>query len=168
MTNQKTRLNRLTNQETRLNRLRALSKLLDNAIAIPGTPYRVGLDPLLGLIPAAGDYLSAAFSAYIVVEAARFGLPNATISRMVFNIVLDALVGIVPMVGDLFDFAWKANTANLALLEEHLDSSPTETKANWLVLIILLAVLLLIIIGITTVTWLVLSSVFSLLGTIIK
>ena len=158
----------MKNQETRLNRLRTLSKLLDNAITIPGTSYKVGIDPLLGLIPAAGDYLSAALSAYIVVEAARFGLPNATISRMVFNIVLDALGGTVPMVGDVFDFAWKANSANLALLEDHLDTYPTQTKTNWLVLIILLVILLLIIIGIATVTWWILSSLFSLLGTIIS
>lgn len=39
-------------QTNKVNRLRRLSHLLDNAIAIPGTNYRIGLDPILGLLRA--------------------------------------------------------------------------------------------------------------------
>ena len=132
--------------------LRSLSYILDSAIPIPGTKYRIGLDPILGLVPAAGDYLAAAFSAYIVIQAAQMGASNGTLFSMVFNIIIDTLVGTVPMLGDLFDFAWKANTKNIALLETHLDSAGTNKKANWGFVVLLLGVLLLVIIGITTVS----------------
>jgi len=36
-----------------LRRLRQISHLLDNAIPIPGTPYRIGLDPYWDLYRAA-------------------------------------------------------------------------------------------------------------------
>ncbi len=130
-------------RQVRLNRLRALSHILDNALPIPGTPYRVGIDPLLGLFPAAGDYLSAGLSAYIIVEAALMGASKATLTRMTFNVVRDTFVGIIPVVGDLFDLAIKANAANMALLEAHLESQTHRRKADWGFLIILLAIIVL-------------------------
>ncbi|MCY7320787.1 MAG: DUF4112 domain-containing protein, partial [Phormidesmis sp. CAN_BIN36] len=68
-----------------LQRLRSLAHLLDNAISIPGTSYRVGIDPLIGLLPGGGDLVMAAFSVYIVWESARLGLPRSTVTRMVSN-----------------------------------------------------------------------------------
>ncbi|MEQ8960732.1 MAG: DUF4112 domain-containing protein, partial [Coleofasciculus sp. C2-GNP5-27] len=86
-----------------LRRLRRLSNLLDNAIPIPGTPWRFGLDPVLGLLPGAGDFLGTAFSAYIVLEAARIGIPRSLLGQMVINILLDTVIGSVPVVGDIAD-----------------------------------------------------------------
>jgi hypothetical protein len=105
----------------RLRRLRSLSHWLDSAIGIPGTKYRVGLDPLLGLLPGGGDTAGLLFSAYIVMEAARMGASKSTLGSMAVNILLDTLLGVVPIVGDLFDVAWKSNVKNIELLEEHLD-----------------------------------------------
>lgn len=68
-------------------------------------------------------------SVYIVFEAMRMGVPAETIGRMGFNIVLDLLTGTVPVVGDLFDVAWKANSMNVALLEEHI-AAPEPSKAS--------------------------------------
>ncbi|MEO0408694.1 MAG: DUF4112 domain-containing protein [Cyanobacteria bacterium P01_A01_bin.135] len=120
-----------------LERLRSLSDLLDNAIKIPGTDYRVGLDPILGLLPAGGDVLGTVLSAYLVVEAVRLRMPTAVVTRMAFNIVLEMVVGAVPVLGDLFDFAWKANARNLRLLESKLDpdrpSSRSTRQSRWLV-----------------------------------
>jgi hypothetical protein len=114
---------------TKLHNLRRLSQLLDNAIRIPGTKYRIGLDPILGLLPGGGDTVTGALGAYIVVEAARMGLPKAVLWQMVGNILLDSVVGSVPVVGDFFDIGWKANVKNIALLERHLHhSSPNQTS----------------------------------------
>ena len=77
-------------KQIKLQQLRRLSNLLDNAIAIPGTEYRVGLDPLIGLLPGGGDMLTAFFSAYIVWEAAQMGLPRSTLLRMFWHIIADA------------------------------------------------------------------------------
>ena len=103
-----------------LNHIRRLSRLMDNAIRIPGIGFRIGLDPIIGLIPGAGDIISTGFSAYIIYLAARFGLPREILQKMIFNIALEATVGSVPLVGDLFDAYYKSNIRNLALLEQHL------------------------------------------------
>ena len=43
-------------------RARALAKMLDSAIRIPGTSVTLGLDPILGLFPGLGDLAGAALS----------------------------------------------------------------------------------------------------------
>jgi len=141
----------------KLERLRSLSHLLDNAIGIPGTQLRVGLDPLLGLLPFAGDYLGAIFSAYIVFEAARMGLSKASLTRMVVNLLIDTLVGTVPILGDLFDVGWKANSKNIELLESHLSNPKTSKKADLWFVALLLGGFLLIAIAITTTTVLIIG-----------
>lgn len=130
-------------QENTITQLKTLSRLLDEAIPIPGTSYHIGLDPLLSLIPAAGDYLSAILSGYIVVQSARLGVSREILIKMVVNILTDALVGTFPVFGDLFDFAWKANVRNLQLLEDHLQFPKTGTKADWKFLVLLLGALFL-------------------------
>lgn len=132
----------------KLRRVRRLSYILDNAIPIPGTSYRIGIDPLLGLLPGGGDILGSAFSAYIVLEAALLGLPRETLVRMVLNIVLETLAGTVPVVGDFFDATWKANVKNIALLEAHLDSPRQSQKADWWFIILLLGGLMLFVMAI--------------------
>lgn len=109
-----------------LNHIRRLSRLMDNAIRIPGIGFRIGLDPIIGLIPGAGDIISTGFSAYIIYLAARFGLPREILQKMIFNIALEATVGSVPLVGDLFDAYYKSNIRNLALLEQHLQVAEPE------------------------------------------
>lgn len=132
-------------------RLRRLSYLLDNAIPIPGTRYRVGLDPILGLLPGAGDFLGTALSAYIVLEAARIGLPRASLIQMVTNIIFETVLGSVPVLGDVVDATWKANTKNLALVEEHLDVPQSNVpqsrqRTDWLFLALLLVALLFVVV----------------------
>lgn len=113
-----------------LKRLKNFSNLLDRAIPIPGTPYRFGLDPILGLLPGGGDCLGAVFSAYIIWEAAKAGAPNAAIGKMAFNVIFETLVGVVPVLGDLVDVAWKANVKNVELLEAHLETLPDAPSAG--------------------------------------
>lgn len=132
-----------------IQRLRKLSRVLDNAIAIPGTSFRIGLDPILGLIPGAGDLIGTALSAYIVIEAARLGIPRAALGKMVSNILLESLVGTIPVLGDWFDFAWKANTKNMELLEAHLGVSQEE-KTNPLFIFLLVAGFFIVGIGLVT------------------
>jgi Domain of unknown function (DUF4112) len=110
-------------------RLRRLAWLLDDVIRVPGTRIRFGLDPLIGLIPGLGDVLGAIVSSYIVVEAARQGIPRSTLLRMAWNVLLEAAIGVIPLVGDLFDAGWKANQRNVALLERYL-TDPTVARSR--------------------------------------
>ncbi len=130
-----------------LKRLRQMSRLLDNMITIPGTQVRIGLDPMLGLIPVGGDFLGLMLSSYIILEAARLGVPRATLGRMVLNLIIDGLVGAVPVLGDFFDFAWTANTHNIRLLEEYLKFPSQKSSADkWFIFAVFAGLLLLAIV----------------------
>lgn len=109
--------------------LRRLSWLLDNSIPLPGG-YRIGLDGIVGLIPGVGDALGASLSTYIVVQAARLGASPVQLLRMMMNILLETVMGTIPVLGDLFDFAWKANQRNMALLDEQLRKAPARGSAR--------------------------------------
>ena len=104
-------------------KLRRLAWLLDSSIGIPGTRYRFGLDPLLGLFPVVGDILGMVISSYIVIQAARLGAPGALLARMLLNIGIEGLIGAVPVAGDIFDAAWKANQRNVRLLDDWFERS---------------------------------------------
>ncbi|EMA53845.1 DUF4112 domain-containing protein [Halococcus thailandensis] len=113
--------NALTGREqAALARTRTMARLLDEAVAIPGIGYRVGLDPLLSIAPVSGDVAGAALSLYIIAEATRLGVPPKTLLKMAANVALDTLGGSVPVLGTLVDAAWKANKRNVSLLEDHL------------------------------------------------
>jgi hypothetical protein len=114
-----------------LDRIRKFSRLLDSAFRIPGTPFRFGIDPIIGLIPGLGDLIDTGFSTYLVLLAMRFQLPQGVLGWMVFNILVEFVVGAVPIVGDLFDAYFKSNLRNLALLEKHLQTAePNLTIAD--------------------------------------
>jgi len=91
---------------------------------------RFGLDPLIGLIPGVGDAVGAVLAGWILVAAIRLGASRATLVRIAGNIALDAGLGAVPILGDIFDFAWKANLRNLALLERHLIDPARAMRAD--------------------------------------
>jgi hypothetical protein len=126
-----------------LERLRRLARLLDNAVQLPGTRFRFGLDPIIGLVPGIGDVIGAIFSTFIIFQAARMGASRPTLVRMLFNVGVDTLVGEIPLLGDLFDFGWKSNTRNIALLEQHLQR-PVAAKAASRRMLLLLGLGLLI------------------------
>lgn len=111
-----------------LKKIRRLARLLDTAIGIPGTKFRIGLDPILGLIPGGGDLITAAFSLYIIFLATRFQLPGEKINKMLWNIGLEAVVGTVPLFGDIFDAYFKSNIRNLEILENHLQQVEPELE----------------------------------------
>ena len=103
-----------------LARVRGLARLMDDAIRVPGTKIGIGLDALIGIVPGLGDVAGGAMSAYVLMVAARVGVPKAVLGRMLVNLATDALVGAVPVLGDLFDVGFKANVRNVRLLEESL------------------------------------------------
>lgn len=131
-------------QSQRLEALRKASQLLDSAFVVPGTSYRIGLDPILGLVPGLGDLVSPLFAIGILWQARDLAIPRVVQLRMIFNVAIDALLGAVPLVGDLFDFAWKANNMNLALLERHAQEERTASSGDWLFVVAMVLVLLVI------------------------
>ncbi len=121
--------------------VRQLVLLMDGAFRVPGTEFRIGLDPILGfLLPGAGDVLGALPSLLIVMVALRRGVPGIVVQRMLLNVAIDALVGIVPLFGDVFDAAYRSNQKNLALLERHLGEHRRPRLADYLVVGLAMAV----------------------------
>ena len=135
-------------QEARLRSVRALARLLDEAVRIPGTGIRVGLDAVLGLVPGIGDALGAGLSGWVIVVAARLGAPPSIIARMAGNAALDALAGSVPLLGDLFDIGWRANARNVALLERWLQQPTRARRSSIAVVVVALLALAAIVVGV--------------------
>jgi hypothetical protein len=130
-----------------LDRLRAITRLFDSAFVVPGTRWRFGIDALFGLIPGLGDIAGALVAVYALHVARGLRAPGPVQLHMLGNIALDALIGTVPLIGDLFDFVFKAQTRNLALLDAWLDTPhATERRSRRSVILIPLAVLLVFIV----------------------
>jgi hypothetical protein len=129
-----------------VSRARGLARLLDDLIRVPGTNIGIGLDPIIGLIPGVGDMIGGLMSSYILMVAAKEGVPASVLTRMLGNIALDSLVGVVPVLGDLFDVGMKSNRRNIELLERYL-VTPSETKAasRGIVALVILAAILLVV-----------------------
>ena len=118
-------------QTQRLFALRKFAHLLDSALVLPGTKFRIGLDPVLGFIPGVGDLVSPLFAIAILWQARDLSVPRVVQLRMLFNVGIDALLGVVPVIGDLFDFVWKANDRNMALLEQYAEHEHRPSAADW-------------------------------------
>jgi hypothetical protein len=135
----------MTTNDKELRRARALARALDSAIGVPGTKIRIGLDPVLGLVPGAGDIAGAMLSAYIVLIAVNKGTPRPVIWRMLGNIAVDTALGTVPVLGDLFDVAYKSNMRNVELLERHaIEPAAVERRSRGLAILVVLTVALLL------------------------
>lgn len=99
------------------------------------------LDPLLGFfIPEVGDWVSSAFGLSVVLIAVREKVGLPVIARMLTNLAIDAAVGAVPLLGDVFDFVFKANNKNLALLEARTENRRGTAK-DWAIVVGSIAVL---------------------------
>ena len=122
--------------------LRKWSVLLDSAFRVPGTNLSFGLDPILGLIPGLGDLTTPLFASLLLLHGVRMRIPRVIQLRMLINAVIDLLIGFVPVVGDFFDFGWKANVRNLALLERYAHPESKPSRGDWIFVLSILGVLI--------------------------
>lgn len=104
------------NVEQRLERLEAFARLMDSQFQIPGTPIRMGLDGLIGIVPIVGDFVTTVLASYVFAEAAGLGVRKRVIARMLLNTGVDSVIGAIPVVGDLFDIGFKSNARNARLV----------------------------------------------------
>jgi Domain of unknown function (DUF4112) len=111
--------------------LRAMQRALDEAFRVPGTRIRFGWDAIVGLIPWAGDLVTAAMAGAIITHAHRVRVPKVVQARMLLNVAIDLLVGLVPFAGDVADVFWKSNTKNMALLERHAGRGSPASAGDW-------------------------------------
>lgn len=121
-------------QMAALARLDRFSRMADNAIGIPFTRFRIGLEPIIGMVPVLGDFVGLILSCYVLLEAERAGASASLKARMVKNMLIDFVGGLIPVVGDAFDFVWKANVRNTRLLRDYLETelqTPKKPTFPW-------------------------------------
>lgn len=109
-----------------------LAWALDAAVPIPGTSWRVGLDPLMGLVPGLGDAVASMLGGAILLLAAKLRLPRIVLVRMSLNMLLNGVVGAVPILGDLFSMWFRSNQRNAELLRRHAQPGGAATTGDWL------------------------------------
>jgi hypothetical protein len=130
-------------ESPRLRHIRSFAQLLDQSIVLPGG-YRIGIDPIIGLVPGIGDAIGTALSFYIVYQAARLGLSKRVLLRMCGNVLIEMVVGEIPILGDIFDAIWKANLRNVRLAELHHQPAEPErplAKIFWTLALFLLGLI---------------------------
>ena len=128
---------------------RFLAELLDQRFTIPGTSIRIGLDPLIGLIPGIGDTLANLAGSAILFIGAKFNLPKVVLLRMALNIALNTLIGAIPFVGDLFSIWFRSNVRNVLLLERYASQDRQSAVASdWLFVFAVIGTLVLLLIAV--------------------
>lgn len=132
-------------QRAILARLEKFSRFTDNSIGLPFTRFKIGVEPLIGLIPGIGDLVGLAMSGYVLMEAHRAGASGKLMMKMVRNSGIDFVGGLVPVVGDAFDAVFKANMRNTRLLRDHLNQQlgiePAPTRFPWKIMLALAALM---------------------------
>jgi hypothetical protein len=119
-----------------------LARLLDTAIPIPGTRFRIGFDPLIGLVPGIGDALASLIGSIILLLAVRIGVPKITIIRMGLNVLLNGTIGMVPGLGDLFSAWYRSNVRNVDLLLHASGPAFRSTVSDWVFVLVVLTIML--------------------------
>jgi hypothetical protein len=140
-----------------------IAYIMDEVVRVPGTKFRFGLDPLLGLIPGIGDTSSAVVSAFALIQAVRLGVPKILLTRMALNILVNEVIGVVPVVGDAFSFWFKSNARNYEIIKHHRLGSSAPKRTDWLFVIGILLLLLVIVCAGIAISFLLLGALAKLL-----
>jgi hypothetical protein len=121
-----------------------IASVMDDKFRIPGTNFRFGLDPILNLIPFAGDVSGFLVSAALLYVMAKNGVSRKVLILMAINISVDAAIGAIPLLGQITDFYIKANTRNIKLLKEHYQEGRHTGSGNGIIAILLIVLLIVI------------------------
>ena len=127
--------------DARLRWVEHIARLMDSQFRLPGTRFRFGLDPLLNFIPLVGDLSGTVVSVALLLTMLRHGASGAVVVRMALNILIDTVVGAIPLLGNVFDFTFKSNERNVALLRRHYAEGRHPGSGKGLVALLLLAFL---------------------------
>lgn len=134
-----------------------IAYLLDECIRIPGTQIRIGLDPILGLVPGGGETVSSVVGAFLLADASRRGIPFRTLFKMGGNLLVNATIGALPGVGDLFSAWFKSNSRNFDLMRVYIESPDgRQAKGGWgpiLVVFGFIIVLLGVVVTLNLLSW---------------
>lgn len=126
---------------------RLVSVIMDRLIKIPGLKKRLGLNPIVELVPGFGDIAAGLVSVSVLVYGIRRGVPKVLLGRMALNVLINELVGLIPGVGAIFAFWFTANTRNYELIKDHLDTPMRSTRGDKIFVGVILGLVILVIVG---------------------
>lgn len=126
-----------------LKAIQSWARLLDSQFSFFGTKYRFGIDPLMNLLPFIGSFSGFIAGGVMLLMAIQAGASGKVIIKMLMNILVDYIIGSIPIVGQVFDFVYKANNRNVALLERHFNEGAHQGSGmGYLMSILFIAFLL--------------------------
>ena len=141
-----------------------VSTVMDRLIKIPGLKKRLGLNPIVDLVPGFGDIAAAVLSVSVIVYGIRRGVPKILLGRMALNVLINEVVGLIPVVGSIFAFWFTANTRNYELIRAHLDTPYRSTKSDKIFVGLILGLVVVVIVGSAIGTFLILRELAKLLA----
>jgi len=124
---------------------RFVSLVMDRLIHIPGLKKRLGLNPIIDLVPGFGDIAVALVSVSVIVYGIRRRVPKIVLGRMALNVLLNELVGLIPIIGSVFAFWFQANTRNYQLIRGHIDTPGRSTKSDKIFVSVILGLVVFVI-----------------------
>jgi Domain of unknown function (DUF4112) len=137
------------NEADALRLAKFLADLLDQRFTIPGTSIRIGLDPIISLIPGIGDLIANLTGSLILVIAAQLGVPKVALVRMGINVAINTIIGAIPIFGDIISIWFRSNVRNVELLQRYLGRETKRATVNdWLFVIALIVGLVVLLVGI--------------------
>lgn len=122
-----------------------VSGIMDSKFTIPGTKFKFGLDPIIGLIPFIGDLSTFGISAMMVYTMSKNGVSRKVVILMMLNVFLDTALGSIPILGNIFDFFYKANNRNLSLLKKHYAEGKYQGSGNGILIAIAISLVLILV-----------------------
>ena len=128
---------------------KVLALVLDDLIPIPGTKYRIGLDPIIGLVPGVGDASMTAAGSVLLVRGMQKGVPRIVLVRMALNLLINGIVGAIPFLGDLFSAWFKSNRRNYRLLEKHETGTRRASWTDWCIVGTAVVLLIAVAVGVS-------------------
>ena len=122
-------------QKPKLKHLEKISRLMDSKFTVPGTKFKFGVDPVLGLIPGVGDALTFGVSSYLIYHMYRYGASNKLVVLMMLNVIVDTVIGSIPVLGGIFDFFYKANDRNVRLMKQYYEEGRHRGSGKWIIIV---------------------------------
>ncbi|KAG0048479.1 hypothetical protein BGZ83_006566 [Gryganskiella cystojenkinii] len=111
-----------------LAKVKRRAKILDTGLNLGCA--KIGLDPIIGLVPVAGDAITLFMAMRLIHTAQQADIPKELTTKMLINVAIDFGAGLVPILGDIVDFLYKGNHRNAKLFEEFLYERAAQQQAE--------------------------------------
>ncbi len=132
---------------------RILARWLDNWIRIPGTNFKIGIDPILSQFPGVGDFLMSSAGLVILLEGVRLRVSPFTLAHMGVNLLINSALNLIPGLGVIGSAFYKSNARNLDLIRRWQEGQAGQVRRGSLYFLLSLLFLFLLVIALWLALW---------------